>query len=116
MAVQAHPPARTPALRAYQVRVARALLVGIVERRSRSFTVMFPRQAGKNEVSAAVVAALLRIHANRGGSISVCAPTLTPQAATNEWVFMQTIKDVSLATKTGHKMKVRPGRKVLEQA
>jgi alkaline phosphatase D len=41
---------------------------------------------------------------------------LTPQAATNEWVFMQTVKDISLATKTGHKMKVRPGRKVLEQA
>ncbi|MBP6442355.1 MAG: alkaline phosphatase D family protein [Sphingorhabdus sp.] len=42
--------------------------------------------------------------------------SLTPQAATNEWVFMQTIKDVSLATKAGHKMKVRPGRKILEQA
>ena len=41
---------------------------------------------------------------------------LTPQAATNEWVFMQTVKDISLATKPGHKMKVRPGRKVLEQA
>ena len=41
---------------------------------------------------------------------------LTPQAATNEWVFMQTVKDISLATKAGHKMKVRPGRKVLEQA
>jgi alkaline phosphatase D len=42
--------------------------------------------------------------------------SLTPQAATNEWVFIQTIKDVSLATKTGHRMKVRPGRKVLETA
>jgi alkaline phosphatase D len=42
--------------------------------------------------------------------------SLTPQAATNEWVFMQTVKDVSLATKTGHRMKVRPGRKVLESA
>ena len=42
--------------------------------------------------------------------------SLTPQAATNEWVFMQTVKDLSLATKPGHKMKVRPGRKVLEQA
>lgn len=41
---------------------------------------------------------------------------LTPQAATNEWVFLQTVKDVSLAIKPGHKMKVRPGRKVLEQA
>ncbi len=42
--------------------------------------------------------------------------SLTPQAATNEWVFMQTVKDLSLATKTGHKMKVRPGRNVLETA
>ncbi len=42
--------------------------------------------------------------------------SLTPQAATNEWVFVETVKDVSLATKKGHKMKVRPGRKVLEAA
>jgi alkaline phosphatase D len=42
--------------------------------------------------------------------------SLTPQAATNEWVFMQTVKDISMATKTSHRMKVRPGRKVLEQA
>ncbi len=40
--------------------------------------------------------------------------SLTPQAATNEWVFMQTVKDISLRTKPGHKMKVRPGKKVLE--
>lgn len=42
--------------------------------------------------------------------------SLTPQAATNEWVFMQTVKDISTATKPGHRMKVRPGRKVLENA
>jgi alkaline phosphatase D len=42
--------------------------------------------------------------------------SLTPQAATNEWVFVSTVKDVSLATKPGHRMKVRPGRKVLETA
>lgn len=42
--------------------------------------------------------------------------SLTPQAATNEWVFMQTVKDVSMATKPGHRMKVRAGRKVLESA
>lgn len=41
---------------------------------------------------------------------------LTPQAATNEWIFMQTVKEVSLATKPSHRMKVRPGRKVLESA
>jgi alkaline phosphatase D len=42
--------------------------------------------------------------------------SLTPQAATNEWVFMQSVKDISMATKTSHRMKVRPGRKILEQA
>ncbi len=42
--------------------------------------------------------------------------SLTPAAATNEWIFMETVKDVSLATKPSHKMKVRPGRKVLESA
>lgn len=42
--------------------------------------------------------------------------SLTPQAATNEWVFMETVKSKSLATKRSHRMKVRPGRKVLESA
>ena len=47
--------------------------------RARTFTVMYPRQAGKNEVSAVFVAMLLISHANRGGTIVLCAPTLTPQ-------------------------------------
>jgi alkaline phosphatase D len=42
--------------------------------------------------------------------------SLTPAAATNEWVFMDTIKTKSLTTQASHKMKVRPGRKVLEAA
>ncbi len=42
--------------------------------------------------------------------------SLTPKAATNEWVFMETVKDLSLKTKPSKKMLVRPGRKVLEQA
>jgi alkaline phosphatase D len=42
--------------------------------------------------------------------------SLTPQAATNEWVMMDTVKRKSLAVKGGHRMKVRPGRKVLEVA
>lgn len=40
--------------------------------------------------------------------------TLTPEAATNEWVFMQTIATRSLATQAGHRMRVRPGRARLE--
>jgi hypothetical protein len=46
-----------------------------------TFTVMFPRQAGKNEVAAALVAGLLRENAAVGGTIVVCAPTMTPQGA-----------------------------------
>jgi alkaline phosphatase D len=42
------------------------------------------------------------------------ALTLTPQAATNEWVFMETVRDVSRATKTPGRMRVRAGRHVLE--
>jgi alkaline phosphatase D len=42
--------------------------------------------------------------------------SLTPQAATNEWVFMDTVKDLSLTIKKSHRMKVRPGRKTLEAA
>ena len=40
--------------------------------------------------------------------------SLTPQSATNEWVFMETVKQKSLATKTSRKMMVRPGKKTLE--
>jgi alkaline phosphatase D len=42
--------------------------------------------------------------------------SLTPAAATNEWVFVDTVREVSRATKRSHRMKVRPGRKVLEPA
>lgn len=41
--------------------------------------------------------------------------SLTPQSATNEWVFMDTVRDVSVATKASQKMRVRPGRRVLER-
>ncbi len=81
MPTQPPAPIRIPMLRGYQVRVAAALARGVLRRSAPSFTVMFPRQAGKNEVSAAVVAGLLCFRAEAGGSIIVCAPTLTPQAA-----------------------------------
>jgi alkaline phosphatase D len=49
---------------------------------------------------------------NRGYMLT----TLTPQAASNEWIFMDTVLTRSLATKPSHRMKVRPGRKLLESA
>jgi alkaline phosphatase D len=42
--------------------------------------------------------------------------SLTPLAATNEWVFMQTVRAKTLEIKASHKMKVRPGRGILETA
>jgi alkaline phosphatase D len=42
--------------------------------------------------------------------------SLTPDAATNEWVFMDTVAVKSLKVKPSHKMRVRLGKKVLEAA
>ena len=42
--------------------------------------------------------------------------SLTPQAATNEWVFVDTVKTRDVSAKIGQRMRVRPGRKVLENA
>ncbi len=76
--------ARAPHLRDYQVKTASALLNGMPASPGGTFTVMFPRQAGKNEVAAVVVACLLRAHAWVGGTVVVCAPTLYPQAEISE--------------------------------
>jgi hypothetical protein len=46
-----------------------------------TLTVMFPRQAGKNEVSALVEAFLLFRYQRAGGSIVKTAPTFRPQLA-----------------------------------
>ena len=76
----APPRSRRPALRAYQARVLRGLLAAIAARPSEPLTVMMPRQSGKNEIAAALVAFLLRAHAREGGTLVVCAPTRDPQA------------------------------------
>ena len=74
------PPPRRPLLRAYQSRVLRGLLRAIASGPAAPLTVMMPRQSGKNEIAAALVAFLLRTHAVAGGTVVVCAPTLDPQA------------------------------------
>ncbi len=71
---------RRPALRAYQARVLRGLLRAVAARPAAPLTVLMPRQSGKNEVAAALVAFLLRANAHEGGTVVVCAPTLDPQA------------------------------------
>ncbi len=72
-------PLRTPFLRDYQARTLLVLLDGMRACPGATFTVMFPRQAGKNEVAATLVACLLRANAAAGGSVVVCAPTFRPQ-------------------------------------
>ncbi len=69
-----------PGLRAYQAATLRSLHYNLVAARGQTLTVMFPRQAGKNEISAWLVAGLLLANAAEGGSIVVCAPSFRPQA------------------------------------
>ena len=71
---------RTPFLRDYQARVFLMLKYGVARGGGETFTVLFPRQAGKNEVAAALVASLLCDSAKEGGTVVVCAPTMSPQA------------------------------------
>ncbi len=69
-----------PVLRGYQAETFQPLAATMNRHANIDVTMMFPRQAGKNQVSAAFVAYLLRTHSLRGGSIIVTAPTLHPQA------------------------------------
>jgi Terminase RNaseH-like domain len=71
---------RATNLRIYQVETLQALVSGMDRRPGGTFTVLYPRQAGKNEVGAAFVAYLLVTNAREGGSVILCAPTFSPQA------------------------------------
>ncbi len=73
-------PSHGHALRTYQANTVGSLVRGMALYPGATFTVMFPRQSGKNEVAATLVAYLLRANAATGGTIIVCAPTLQPQA------------------------------------
>src|SRR5437870_4094449 len=66
-------------LRAYQSEVARAILASIAEGRGHTFSVLMPRQSGKNQLSAHLEAYLLTRRQQRGGSLVKCAPTFRPQ-------------------------------------
>jgi hypothetical protein len=69
-----------PPLRPYQRLVAAAILRAAAAREGASLSVMFSRQAGKNEVSAQVELALLVRHGARPATAIKCAPTFRPQA------------------------------------
>ena len=67
-------------LRSYQRPVLIGIHRGMIEERGGTYTVMFPRQSGKNEIAGMLVAGLLVAHADVGGSVVVAAPTFAPQA------------------------------------
>jgi hypothetical protein len=63
----------------HQLAAARAILRSVLERRGDTITVMFARQMGKNELSAALETYLLTLHQQVGGSLVKAAPTYQPQ-------------------------------------
>ena len=66
-------------LRPYQLEPARAIAASVRDGLGLTFTILFPRQAGKNELSAHLGAFLLHRHQRLGGSLVKCAPTFRPQ-------------------------------------
>lgn len=69
-----------PVLRPYQAEIARAILARVAARAGGSLSVEVARQGGKNETSAQVELLTLVAHADAGGALVKCAPTLHPQA------------------------------------
>jgi hypothetical protein len=70
-------------LRPYQLAPARAILASVFQRQGRTFTVMYARQMGKNELSAALECYLLTLCHRRGGTLVKAAPTYRPQVVTS---------------------------------
>jgi hypothetical protein len=66
-------------LRSYQLEAARAIVASVLSGQGLAFTVMFPRQAGKNELSAHLEAFVLHRYQRVGGTLVKCAPTFRPQ-------------------------------------
>ena len=74
-----HRSPRTSTLRLYQAETFLSLMQATRSCPGATFTLLYPRQAGKNEVSAAFVAALLAANMVGGGTVVVCAPSFAPQ-------------------------------------
>ena len=66
-------------LRSYQVEPIRQIANVVTSGKSRTFSVMMSRQAGKNELSAHLEAYLMAVHQNRTRTIVKVAPTFRPQ-------------------------------------
>lgn len=70
-------------LRPYQLRPARAILESVRRRDGLTFSVLMPRQSGKNETAAQVEGFLLHQNRFRGGWLVKAAPTFQPQLRTS---------------------------------
>jgi hypothetical protein len=79
-------------LRAYQMHCARAILRSVRRREGKTFSVMFARQMGKNELSAAIEAHLLWQYREAGGSMIKAAPTFRPQILNSVLRLGQTLE------------------------
>ncbi len=85
-------------LRAYQVRVARALVESVFQGRGLTFTILFPRQSGKNELQAQIEAYLLAMLAYRGAELVKISPTWKPQAQ-NAMARLERVLEANLLTR-----------------
>lgn len=71
--------ARDPVLRRYQFPVFADLSWALRTLHGETFTVLFPRQAGKNQVAGELLQALMRLNARDGGAAISASPTFAPQ-------------------------------------
>ena len=66
-------------MRSYQIEPARAMANAITQGKSRTFSVMMSRQAGKNELSAQLETYLMAVMQNKSRTMVKVAPTAKPQ-------------------------------------
>ncbi len=74
------------------------------------------RPEDRDKVAKALVASSTELRWTDTSNRGYMHISLSPAAATCEWIFMETVRTDSLQTKASHRMKVRPGRKMLEPA
>ncbi len=67
-------------LRPYQIKIASAVMDSVLHKRGLTFVIILPRQSGKNEVQAHLLAWLLFRAGPRGGRLVSVSPTFHPQA------------------------------------
>lgn len=80
-------------LRPYQAEPMAAIVRSVLAGEGRTFTVMFARQMGKNELSAHLEAYLMTLFQRRGGTIVKAAPTYKPQVIASKLRLESTLNN-----------------------